>query len=623
MAIGQFVDYAELGNGGYKFLRADGSPFAAMGPEAAAMAAAIDRQKHYAPDLRLASNEARGHEDQGGAQSVSDVSAESPGFSANPDAGVRQGQDVSTPVDASRYVPQGAGPIRPVLAAEQGVPGALAPVPQGPQAQPLYGTKGGGVVSRDPSGALIVRTPGTASTTQAQLQKKAGQGVALPTGQATTVEGGFEPSSDYLEQKANAAIDQKFALNKLNDAESERAAAAQRFNDQRVADQAKSINTEQQRQAQIQAGVNTDLAQLQQAQAEQKAAKVDPDRMFRGAGGAARQIGMAIASGMGAFGASMNHTQNFAQQVIDAAINRDVSEQEHELARRGATYQNALGQWIRSTGSLEMARSAVKIQQLEFAKAQADQIAGMNKTQEVQANHQLTVAGIDAKLADEFEAYRQASLGKHTQQVSAQIAYPQAGRAGTTRLATAEEVGADLGVQEKGATVAKTRAEAAKLQGEAAGGGKGGVPRGLQNRYLSAGVALQKIDKIAQTMGVPQGRNGELDPSKYGYGDYYSRKVKAGGTGEIATGSDDFTRTLDAAATALIPDIANANGNTSEGHMRDLHEEWDSASPGAKAHLLQSWRESLQVIRDEAPKVSGPQSENPAAPTNEAAQYEQ
>jgi hypothetical protein len=470
MAIGEFVDYSELGSGGYEFQRANGVPFVAMGTEARRLAQMLDAQKQYAPQPTAMNG---GREDPNALMSVPDVAAPTPGVSAAPQAPV---------VDLDQVAAQEA---------------AKSPVP-------LYGTKGGGVMEKDPTtGQMYVRTPGSAGVSRQQLAAKSTQGVALPSGASQVTEGGFAPSDDYLNSMSDANIDKKLALQRLDDAQAQRAEAEQQFNANRVAEQSAGVEAERERQTKIAQGVDRDLLTLQQATSELKSTKVDPNRMFRGAGGTLRQIGMAIADAMGAFGAAINKTQNFAHGVIQASIERDIAEQEAELAQKGRNHNNALSAWIRSTGSLDQAKSGLRIQQLELAKSKADEIASMNKSQEVQANHAMVTASLDEDLAKNVEAYRQAALGKHTQQVSAQYAYPHAGSAGGRRLATQEEVKGDIAVQEGIAGVAHTQATTAKTVADAA-----------KAKNPALGEAAQKTKAALATIDVLGSRLSKKDASK-------------------------------------------------------------------------------------------------------------
>jgi hypothetical protein len=482
--IGDFVDYSELGNGGYEFKKEDGSPFVAMGPEAKRLAQALDAQKQYAPQPTAMNG---GREDPNARMSVPDVAAPVPGVSEAPQAPV---------VDLDQVDAQEA---------------AAAPVP-------LYGTKGGGVMEKYPTtGQMYVRTPGSAGVSRQQLATKSTQGVALPSGAAQTVEGGFAPSDDYLNSMADANIDKKLALQRLDDAQSQRAQAEQQFNANRVAEQASGVEAERERQTKIAQGVDRDLLTLQQATSELKSSKVDPNRMFRGAGGTLRTIGMAIADAMGAFGAAINHTQNFAHGVIQASIERDIAEQEAELAQKGRNHNNALSAWIRSTGSLDQAKAGLRIQQLELAKSKADEIGSMNKSQEVQANHAMVTASLDEDLAKNMEAYRQASLGKHTQQVSAQYAYPHAGAAPGRRLATQEEVKGDVAIQGEKADLAHTQAGTAKTVAdtEAKKGPGGQIPRGFIQAYGAADSILKTGENLLNAYGVKPGEKVDWNKGKF------------------------------------------------------------------------------------------------------------
>lgn len=473
MAVGQFLDYTPgPAPGSYAFQRINGSPLIASGPEAENLARALERQKGMGP--------------QPVAQNSMDSLAGVGGYGNR--------ADVAPPIPA----------VQTPAAPTPGPPPSIARPPEQPAArapgfQPIARTPTG-VIVRDPStGQLAEMTSGSPGVSKEQLQKRAANSVAIPVSQSTAVQGGYDRNPDYEEQLANASIDQKLALQSRADAEQAGALREADVYSQQVAASAEMARRDQLAAQETEALHRRDMQQLDQSLADVKAYKVEPNRMFHGALGTARLIGSAVAAGLGALGAGLARTPNFAMDLINRGIDRDVAAQESELATKKENANNALRQWTASGASLEQAKAAVKASQLEHAKAQVAQIAAVNKSQQVQAGAQALMADLDKSLAQELERYRIDSLGKRTAEVSARMAQPQAGSAGGLRPLTLDQQKSLIGIEGEKATINKTNAQAA------ASGKGGAIPRGYQQSYAAADSVLKTGENLLKAYGVKPG----------------------------------------------------------------------------------------------------------------------
>jgi hypothetical protein len=135
-------------------------------------------------------------------------------------------------------------------------------------------------------------------------------------------------------------------------------------------------------------------AELQRRQTEVEAASkdyvkaaqtIDPNRLMKGG----RGILAALAMGAGASGATLGRTQNFAQQIIDSAINRDLSAQQMAVNAK----KDALTQTQQSFQNYRAiyqddaaARAAVRADAREIFAMQLDSVASKYRGQEQQAN---------------------------------------------------------------------------------------------------------------------------------------------------------------------------------------------------------------------------------------------
>lgn len=123
--------------------------------------------------------------------------------------------------------------------------------------------------------------------------------------------------------------------------------------------------------------------------------EVDQYRMYRGNTGAA--IGAALAAGLGAFGASISHTPNFALDFITKSIDRDVEAQRDEINRGVASKQNDIAR-IRDqyNVSTPIAEKLLAINLTEKTQAMAAKQAALAGGQAAQEKLQ----GLNMQLAD-------------------------------------------------------------------------------------------------------------------------------------------------------------------------------------------------------------------------------
>lgn len=475
MAVGQFVDYsAGPAPGSFAFSLQDGTQKIAYGPEAEQLAQMLERQKASQPQPVAQAGGARGFSEMAGMGGY----------------GGAQVADVPPPNPAV----QTAGPPPQALARPPEQGGAQAPqVAQQPV--PIARSASGGIIVRDPTtGTFAEVRQGSPGVSRAQLAARAGQGVQTPVSASQVVQGGFDRNADYEEAMANAAIDQRMALDATSQALTGAADAERQFRAERAADAAKDLAFDQRKQAEVETLHKRDLATYERAQEEVRTSKIEPNRIFSGEGGTLRAIGAAVAAGLGAFGASLARTPNFALDIINRAIDRDISAQEVALAKGQKAEDNALRQWMNSGATLEQAKAGVRAQQLAYADQKAAEIAAANKSPQIQAAYQSQSAEIQAKLAQTLETYRVQSLGQRTAEVSSRYAYPQGGsRGGVVPIA--------LGDAQTLAGIAKTEREGTGPRGEM-GAKAAGQIAGLD----AIGERLQGKDAKAEAF-APEGQN--------------------------------------------------------------------------------------------------------------------
>ncbi len=364
-----------------------------------------------------------------------------------------------------------------------------------------YGMKGGGRLVETRPGHFEAYTPGTPGISQAQLKKKASQGVAIPAATRESVEGGFEADDQYLLQIEDSSARREDAATRAADAE-KRAYEAER---KLAADTASVRSLEAQealaKKNEVEQRVEKERLSYDSAVEGVRGKKVDNNRLFRGTGGKARLIGLAIANGMSAYSSAILGRPNDAWTMINATIDRDIAEQEHEIMQGNKNVDNALARLTRSTGSLEQAKILLKTLQHESAVAQAQDIASKAKSDQVSAKLDMFLADEQLNSDRMREEYLRLAAGRHSAAVEARFAYPQAGRGPSRRPATIEETKDILGVEKESQGFRKTEAEITKTLADAEAAGRpaqGRAPSAADKANYSSAVSTLNgaMDKL-------------------------------------------------------------------------------------------------------------------------------
>lgn len=133
--------------------------------------------------------------------------------------------------------------------------------------------------------------------------------------------------------------------------------------------------------------------------------EIDPKRIFRDS--PVKGFMAAIAAGMGAYASGMNGGPNFALQVLDKAVERDINAQKSELAKkRGQLGEvtNGLAD-LRAAGySPEMAEKQLKQIGRQVALNEARQLQTTSAALQADANVNATLAGLEKQFqAGEIE----------------------------------------------------------------------------------------------------------------------------------------------------------------------------------------------------------------------------
>lgn len=499
MAFGQFEDFAPspLGPGVYDFIRKDGQKLTMTGPPAEKLAQNIAASKSLAP--------------QPMAQARQQVA---PGSRS-----VRVVSDAAPP-PAAPAPPQQALPPAPPPAKDT-VPASIARLPQGEGAAPRGQGATGGMESLgggfylDESGELWETTSGSARITKEDRERQRDSLTAIPVGKSVTTEGAT-PQDPTFVRGMNELMDEKI----LGLDQQKELALKQLANETDVANQvaaarAQQFNDELSRQNEIKARVARDQEISNKARQEYNGATVDPNRMFKGEGGTATAIVAALAAGLGAFGATLGRTENFALNTINGMINRDVAAQEAEIKIKGDAADNALAQLNRGLGDMDQSKMLLRQLQMGWVLSQGEAMTIASKAPEIEARYAALKNEGEMQALQWNEDERKRSLGRAQETVTSQYAGTQAGSRGGLRRVTGERAFNILdkrqNLRKGGADINQTEAQTEKTLADA-GAAKNKAAQGPELDAAEKKYELQLATTMDSIQQLVRDYGGQIDP---------------------------------------------------------------------------------------------------------------
>lgn len=297
---------------------------------------------------------------------------------------------VSPPPQGAAIAPDTttAAPATPPSVPQQGAPGAEQPAAASPQPQ--------GSLAPDALAASDARLNDALRT-----GRLPGSGVPQPFRPA-----GFSPDMKKVVTEAGPAYDPRAAAERMQagenvlDAQLNKAATDKSIAEATAAHaQAANISAQQQlahQQAEIQRKQQAYKDQNQHLTAEladyTKTAAPDPNRFFKNRGVVAN-IFSAIGQGLGAFGASVGHTQNFAFEYVQSQIKADIAQQQAEYEAGRADRNNALARFVNYYhGDMDMAKAAMLQAQNKVAETETQAFAAQAQSKDISASAQVLAA---------------------------------------------------------------------------------------------------------------------------------------------------------------------------------------------------------------------------------------
>lgn len=184
----------------------------------------------------------------------------------------------------------------------------------------------------------------------------------------------------------------------------------------------------------IQYAYRTDRSKLQQELDDyDKTAHVNPDKFFQDRGLFAT-LGLAIAQGMGAYASTMTGAPNFAYQMVQQGIDRDIAAQREQIESGRVGRRNKMAQMMDNYGfDMNQAEAAMKIAMNKSAATQAQMFANEAKLPHYQQQAQLFTAQTNQEILKGEQALQAASIGKQTKTMSDQFVQPKAATSGGYR----------------------------------------------------------------------------------------------------------------------------------------------------------------------------------------------
>lgn len=221
-----------------------------------------------------------------------------------------------------------------------------------------------------------------------------------------------DPALQTAESNAMLAVDKSVQAKAEVEAETYKNQALVLQNE--AANQARILQEGQAEQAKIKAETDKRIQLFDAASEERKSFKMNPNRYWDTMP-AGSKIASVIGMALGAFGSALARTPNYAQQMIDNAINRDIQAQQLEYQKLGDDVDAAKNGYafFRQKGlDAAAATTAQRISSLEASQAKAAAIAASSKSPEIKANAEIFSKQTEQKIIDEKIKYSLVAQGQ-------------------------------------------------------------------------------------------------------------------------------------------------------------------------------------------------------------------
>lgn len=222
--------------------------------------------------------------------------------------------------------------------------------------------------------------------------------------------------------------------------------------------------------------------------------KPDPDRLFKERG-TFGNLAQALAQFMGAYASIVSGSPNFASQILDKKIERDIDAQMEDFRRGKMKLDGQLQRMAERGMTLEQMKAALRLQQEKVVEKEAKAAALADGSRESMAAYQALMAQRQETFVREENKFRTEALGETT--TNAEVVQPKAAQAATPldRL--------------------RQTAEAAKLLGQVDYEAHGGAPAERAEERADKRAAQQAKKNTADTKRLTDygNRRGVLEPA--------------------------------------------------------------------------------------------------------------
>lgn len=503
-------------------------------------------------------------------------------------------EELRKQIDASRgYQPGDATRAFAPPPQQQAAPGGPAPAPGPSQVNTLYTTKGGGQMALkaggDPQNPLdwVVH----------EGPKAASKGGMAAKGMTT--QGGYNVDEQFLDQMETSQVKLAAAQESGAQAAQQQAAARQGYFEAQKA----QVEREQAVAAHEQAAKQKQLGDMQAKYDKAEQAFVgfgaEQEAKANSSGARVQTFVSSLSAALGALGASLARTPNFAAEAVERHNERELRKQEAELRVRKDSKDSLLGQLQQQMGSIDLARNAFRAIQSRQAALGWEQLAST----ESDANKQTTMLQAaemqNQKYLQWREAYTRGAEGEVTR--TFQYVPGSSGSRGGVRAPTLEEAQA-------AASLGKTYAETNKTNAAAQGDGRPHIGQRGQSQIVAARNARSAIQEYAAALGVGRDDEGHFkDP----------------GLDSVAAAKTPYSDTrqkVNALKLTMIAEIGKAQtgGTLTEAEAHEMNEQLSKTNtPGEVGALLRHYDHAMAGVEQSVVDVARASRGNPDARDDE------
>lgn len=279
-----------------------------------------------------------------------------------------------------------------------------------------------------------VAVPYRPGVSREQLQAKAESGVAVPVTESVQAQLGVEDTAEDQEARAEAANEKRLAAQEMSDlkiqglqnqhyaAELEGNRLQDELRDRRYVDEfakKRASNMMRISEEAEQAYRNHDI-------------NLPPNSTLK-------DIGLVIAQAFGTWGAIIGRSPNFAAQLIDNAVEREVAQRKLEHEQLGEQSDNAYSKYLQAVGDADIAEAIYRDTQKRFAMVQAERTAADFGITQENAEFRNFMADYEMQRQEQEREIREKAQGKIVRQVQSQVEFERGASGGGRRPMTLKE----------------------------------------------------------------------------------------------------------------------------------------------------------------------------------------